>query len=92
MSAINTNFKANYNLRNVKKCAKISGVLREKIDSRIFLNNNIYKSKDLAMTFAIKCPPFYRGLITSTGGPVEVFYLGRKEAMLWRQGRNFSKP
>jgi hypothetical protein len=51
---------------------------QQKIDSRIFLDDNILKTRDLAMRFAVNHPPFYRGLITSTGVSVEVFLFGEK--------------
>jgi uncharacterized protein (DUF2267 family) len=43
------------------------------VDLNAFLDNNNFNFRALAMKFAIKCPPSYRGLMTSTGYLVEVF-------------------
>jgi hypothetical protein len=55
----------------------------KKVDFLFLLINNGLNLEVSAMKFAIKCPPFYRGLITSTGfGSRSFLVLGRKEAIL----------
>jgi hypothetical protein len=51
----------------------------KKIDFLFLLINNVLKLEALAMKFAIKCLPSYRGLITSTGFAGRSFFILRKQ-------------
>lgn len=62
----------------MKKCIKDGS----DIDLNSFSNDNVF-NLTLAMKFAIKCPPSYRELITSTGfGGRSFFILGEEGGRL----------